>query len=147
MGISLFSESIKEALEAEASRRDMTPEAVLVDLLAELLPEAERWKAYLEAARASIEHARKAVTGDQIPVALRHAWSAMLLALISFSLRESGETPTGIGDYWSASSRAGDRDPRVYYAWYAALAARIMLGESIDDIKHAKQIVEPWVAE
>ncbi len=133
--------SIIEALEKEAGRRGVAPEAVLVELLAKLLPEEERWRAYLEATETSIGHAEKELEEGNYGEAYRRIWTAVLLAITGYSLRRRGVEPRSMDDYWRTVEEMGEEAGEIYAAWYAGLAARLLVEEGREYPGHAKAMI------
>ncbi len=133
--------SIIEALEKEAGRRGVAPEAVLVELLAKLLPEEERWRAYLEAAETSTGHAEKELEEGNYVEAYRRIWTAVLLAITGYSLRRRGVEPGTMDDYWESVEEMGEEAGEIYAAWYAGLAARLLVEEEKGYPGHAKAMI------
>jgi len=137
---------ILRALEEEARRRGSTPEAVLVGMLSRLLPEERRWEAFLEAARAALQHASRLASAGAYREAFRRLWGCVLLAVAAEALRRGIGEPGSLDEYWEAVDRLGGS---AYTAWYAGLAAFVAGEKGVESRGHLeamRKIIEGYVS-
>ncbi len=134
------------ALEEEARRRGSEPEAVLVGLLSKLLPEDKRWEAFMEAARASLQHAVRLASAGSYRDAFRKLWCSVLMGITAYSLRRGLGEPTGFKEYWVVVDRLGGG---AYSAWYAGLAAFVAAENGVESSGHfeaMRKVIEGFLA-
>ena len=149
---------IAEKLRKEASRRGLTPEEYVLDLLTENLDPEQSSRDYIEAAVSLIEQARKELEKGNLRQASEKIWGACALAIKAYALAKEGRRLESHRELWVYKDRLAKelgswvrtaflKADSMHKNFYEGLATREDVEDSLKEVEKLVATIRSRVGE
>ena len=142
---------VARRLKEEASKRGLSPEEYMLDVLTRDLDPKDRAKEYIEAASSLLEEAEEELKKDDLRQAAEKVWGAAALAVKAYALWKEGRRLASHGELWEYKLiMVKDLGDWVGNAWAWATEMHVCFYEgwcSRDDVENALKKIGRLVEE
>ena len=142
---------VARRLKEEASKRGLSPEEYMLEVLTRDLDPKDRAKEYIEAASSLLEEAEEELKKDDLRQAAEKVWGAAALAVKAYALWKEGKRLASHGELWEYKSiMVKDLGDWVGNAWAWATEMHVCFYEgwcSRDDVENALKKIGRLVEE